>query len=71
MQEAVEQYLRGFGYYPEAVVVDSIFRNRENLDRKLRFFLSEYWIHFLVSAQVKNLTAVVDFDLFSKLYLDA
>lgn len=31
LQEAVEQYFRRFGCYPEAVLADSIFRNRENL----------------------------------------
>ena len=31
LQEAVEQYRRRFGCYPEAVLADSIFRNRKNL----------------------------------------
>lgn len=31
LQEAVEQYFRRFGFFPEAVLADSIFRNRENL----------------------------------------
>lgn len=31
LQEAVEQYFNRFGCYPEAVLADSIFRNRENL----------------------------------------
>jgi hypothetical protein len=31
LQEAVEQYFNRFGCYPEAMLADSIFRNRENL----------------------------------------
>ncbi|MBM7614175.1 hypothetical protein JOC73_000686 [Alkaliphilus hydrothermalis] len=32
LQAAVEAYAEEFGYYPEAVIVDAIFRNRDNLD---------------------------------------
>lgn len=28
--EAVEKYKQRFGYYPEAVLADTIFRNRDN-----------------------------------------
>lgn len=31
LQEGVERYFERFGYYPEVVLFDSIFRNRENL----------------------------------------
>lgn len=31
LQEVVENYRNRFGYYPEAVMADTIFRNRENL----------------------------------------
>lgn len=31
VQEAVESYRRRFGYYPESVMADTIFRNRKNL----------------------------------------
>lgn len=31
LQEVVERYFERFGYYPEVVLADSIFRNRENL----------------------------------------
>jgi transposase, IS4 family len=134
LQEAVEHYFRRFGCYPEAVLADSIFRNRENLawlklrgirisgpklgrkpkvvsaevkqveradngernaiegsygvakrkygldlirtklenttksaiilqflvmnlDRRLRFFLSQFWIRFILAVQAENLTA--------------
>jgi hypothetical protein len=30
MQKAVEDYKKRFGYYPEAVLADKIYRNREN-----------------------------------------
>jgi len=31
LQDAVENYRRRFGYYPEAVIADKIYRNRDNL----------------------------------------
>lgn len=138
MQEAVEHYFKRFGCYPEAVLADSIFRNRENLawlklrgirisgpklgrkpkvvdpeakrieradngernaiegtygigkrkfgldlikskledtaksviilqflvmnlDRKLRSFLSQFWIRLIFALRIKNLAAVIGF----------
>src|SRR5690625_403241 len=34
LQESVEKYKRRYGYYPEAVLADTIYRTRENRDRK-------------------------------------
>ncbi|OPZ83694.1 MAG: hypothetical protein BWY74_04397 [Firmicutes bacterium ADurb.Bin419] len=31
LQDTVENYRRRFGYYPEAVIADKIYRNRDNL----------------------------------------
>lgn len=33
LKEAVERYKKRFGYYPEAVLADTIFRNQDNRNR--------------------------------------
>jgi IS5 family transposase len=42
LQESIENYRKRFGYYPEAILADKIYRNRENLNhcKKLGIRLS-------------------------------